>query len=482
MMTRMITALFLLFALGAAVPACLAESDSAPPSDGSVTNDTYAGDQQTPDPVPDSSSAGESVSSLPPTGPTRSFLNSGIHISQGISTNEGALFGNSSGVAPVTELYGNANLLWVNRRSQTALDYLAGTTFYEGSRRPGSYENQKTQSVDLQQRYTWRTTQLTVRDSLQNLRENGLASTTLTTTGAYIQRFAQAAATEPVDSATSDFLGTRQLSQPDQRSSLSNMFSVDVTRFLSRRSSVFVTGGYSFVDYLGESQGLVNVHQFSLRAGYNHQLNRKENVGFVYGFRSIRFPQAGAGTIATNSLQLVYSRKLSERMTISGGGGPEFAVIHRDSGDRQQRVNSTLQAALSYDLRRTNLALSYGRLVTAGNGIFAGANSNAIRFSADRRLFRSYQLGLNGGYSNVSRLTKSTALNLRNNSYRYLFFGAALQRPLGRSLTGFVTYQFENQNINSLLCGSSAGCASGLNQRHVAAIGIDWNLRPMRLQ
>jgi hypothetical protein len=462
-----------------------AQTAAPQPADNSLESPDYSeGTEQNPNTAADETSRPDPASAIPPTGPIRSYFSSGIHVSQGIDSNPGDLFVGSSHIAAVTDVYGSANLLWVGRSSQTALDYLAGSTVYEGSRQPGAFDNQRTQVVDFEQRFFGRKTQLTVRDSLRDLREAGLGSTPLTATGAYILHFTQSAATESTAPAASNFLGVQQPGQPDQQSSLMNLVSIDVMRFLTRRSSSFVTGGYSFTDYVGDRQGLLNDHQFSTQAGYNYQLDRKEQVGFVYGFQSIRFPQAGAGNIETNSVQLLYTRRFFDRMTFSVGGGPEFAVVQSQSAGSQQQLNTTAQAEISYRLRKTNLGLSYSRLVTAGNGIFAGANNNTVHFFVDRRIFRSWQASLTGGYSTVSSISHSLAIptNIQANSYQYAFIGAVVQRPLGQHLTAFVSYQFDNQNISNLICGSSTVCRPGLQQRHMAAIGFDWNMRPMRLQ
>src|SRR5262249_42602028 len=155
--------------------------------------------------------------------------------------------------------------------------------------------------------------------------------------------------------AATEFLGIDQAGDPNYQSTLINLTSIDLTRALSSRASVFVVGAYTFNDYLGDQRRLVDDHQFSTQVGYKYQLNRQEEMGLTYGFNSIQFPQIGTGTIATHSIQMLYSRLIARKIRVSLGGGPQFASIEDGSNNSFEQINTAAQASLSYQFNKTNL-------------------------------------------------------------------------------------------------------------------------------
>jgi hypothetical protein len=63
-------------------------------------------------------------------------------------------------------------------------------------------------------------------------------------------------------------------------------------------------------------------------------------------------------------------------------------------------------------------------------------------------------------------------------SYDYGFANGAVQRQMGPRFSAFASYQFNRENWP---CGASPGCAPAI-QQHIALIGFDWNIRPIRLE
>ena len=66
--------------------------------------------------------------------------------------------------------------------------------------------------------------------------------------------------------------------------------------------------------------------------------------------------------------------------------------------------------------------------------------------------------------------------------------GVGLHRQFGRSLRGFVSYQFNELAFLIASCPLATTPAtatsvvrSNMSQRHVGSIGLDWTPRPIRL-
>jgi hypothetical protein len=406
---------------------------------------------------------------------SRSYLLVGIHISESADSNPYQIFDNSTQLTSGTQTLGSISLLKVLPRSETAIDYVGGGTFYSGYGSTG-LSPQQLHQLDASQRVLWRRGQLTFRDSFSDL--HGGASS-FGGASAYNLRFTEGAAGIPANADAPDLFGAPLLGEPSQESYIANVSSAGLTEALTSRSSAFLAGTYSVTDYLGNTEPLINGRQASTQAGYNYQLTRRDQIGLEYGYRTFVFPESGANDIITNSVQFVYRYRLSGRMDLVLSAGPELAQLSGGSSGNTRQINATVHASLQYHLKRSHLSLSYDRLATSGFGFVAGGNSDIVRFSVARNISRSWQTSWDAGYARVSSIVLSSAA-VAGNSYAEGFAGAAVQRRLGRNFNAFASYQFSNENLESSFCGSSSPCTASV--RHIASIGFDWHFRPIPLE
>ncbi len=430
-------------------------------------------------PAPDGAGSDQSSTELP-TSISRSYLLTGIHMNERADSRPGGIFGNSSQFSSVTDVLGSLSLLKVRRRSQTAIDYVGGATVYSNYVNTGLH-NEQTVQLSADHSILWRRGRLSFSDSFRDLRSGDFGSSSFGGASAYNLRFTGAGASISEDTIASDFSGASQLGQLGEQSSLTNVSTVHLTQALTPHASASLATDYSFTDYLGRSGPLVGSRQVSAQAGYNYHFNRRDEIGVVYGYRTFQFPQRGG--IVTNSVQVVYQRRVSGRMVLTLGAGPEFATVSSDTSGNLQQINATVQASLHYRLERSRLALSYRRLVSTGSGFFDGGNTNVVRFSLGRDLFRYWRCSFDLGYARVSNIAPASPSSpgTFGNSYQHGFAGAAVQRRLGRDFSISASYQFTGENFDSYSCGAGTVC-DGVRGRHVASIGFDWNLRPRRLE
>ena len=397
-----------------------------------------------------------------------SFLLAGLHLSEGPESDPSGTSGVPSQLSSLTSVLGSLNLVKLRRRSETALDYSGGVTV-ESDSGVGTYIQQLHQ-LDASHRILWRRVQLTLADSLSDLRGGNFGSPSFGGASAYNLRFPGSGASAP--SGT----GTTQVGL-NQESYISNVSGVALAGTLTARSSISLDGTYSITDYLGNSQSLVNGRQTSIQAGYNYQLNPKDGIGLVYGYQTFQFSESGAGGVITNSVQFVYRRRVSSRMNLVLGAGPQISQVTGGIDETTQQADTAVHASLSYLFRKSSLTISYARAVTSGYGLFAGGNSNIAQFSISRAISRSWQGSVSAGYATVSSLQPATD-GVSGSSYDYGFVGMAVQRQLRHRLDAFASYQF---NDESSFCGAVAGCAPRALQ-HIVQIGLDWNFRAARLE
>ena len=403
-----------------------------------------------------------------------SYVNAGVHLSGGAAADSSGT-GNSFQVSPFSSILGSLSLQKPRSGSQTDINYVGGATFNGSYGSSGAYVEQ-VHTLDVDHHIGWRKLQLVFENSFNYLRDGNFGSSSFGGASAYNLRFPGTGTGILANPEASDYLGATQMPL-DYESFITNVSAASLTEALTKRSSISLGGSYSISDYSGSSQSLYNDRQITAQVGYNYQLDRRDSIGVAYGYQRFLFTQAGVGIITTSSAQLVYRHRVRARLNLVLGAGPEVTKVTETTGLNGQQLNATAQASLQYSRYRYNLALSYDRLQTGGFGFLAGGNSNIYRLSVGREISRLWRVGIDGGYA-TSASIEAVPLGVPWSSYDYGFASAAVQRQLGPRFSAFVSYQF---NYETSPCAPASSCAAAF-QQHIASIGFDWNIRPIRLE
>jgi hypothetical protein len=403
-----------------------------------------------------------------PSTAAQSFLLAGINVSQGAERESAEDPSIGSTFSPDAHVFGRIQLLKFHQRSETAVNYVGGGTFFNGR----STDDQLHRLV-LGHRILWRRTQLTLGNSFGDLPGGTFGSPVF---GGFIA----SQMGFPGDSGASDLFGSSEFGELSQVSHITNVSLAELTQALTPRSSVTLGGAYALTAYFGSTERLVNSRQLSARARYNYQLSRRDEIGVQYEFRRFRFPQSGAGEITTHLMQLVYGRQLSERMALGLGAGPELISLSNPLIRTTNQLSASGYVLVNYRLRKAHFELSYDHQATKGSGFFAGASSDTVRFGVGRPLWRVWEARVDAGYVRSRRL-QSSLTGIPGNSFQYGFTGASVQRQLGRTVTAFARYEFSDENFDASSCSVSDTCGRAA-VRHAFSIGLDWHIRPIRLE
>ncbi len=417
-------------------------------------------------------SVGSSTSASP------SYLGMGLHLSGGA---EGGSVGtgNANPVAPISSILGSLNLQKLRPRSATVIDYVGGLTYngsYDGS---AAYLEQQ-HALDVGERFSWKKTQLAFMDSFSYLHDGNFGASSFGGASAYNLRFTENGTSVSDNAEAADYIGTTQIGSTQtpfgSESFITNASVASLSQVLTRRSSISFNASYSISDYTGIDEGLFDFRQITTQASYNHQVDARDSIGFLYGYQRFQYTQAGVGNISANSVQLVYRHRIRSRLNLLLSGGPEVTSVSGSTGANGHQLNATAQASLQYIFNKYTLGFSYNRLETGGYGVFAGGNTSIFRLSIARAVSRLWSVSFDGGYAKSTSI-ETNIPGIAEGSYDYGFASAALQRQLGARVSAFASYQF---NYEGSPCGASS-CASAF-QQHFVLIGIDWNLRPIHLE
>jgi hypothetical protein len=448
---------------------------------------------------------------LEPHAAPESFLLPGLHFSESVDSNvQDELGGSSAG--SVTRGLGSLTLQKLWKNYDVAMDYIGGVAYSNNS----NIGVEQLQQFDMDNRINWKRGQLAIRDSFSYLPDGYFGYSAYGGEGAYSSGLGSLGAgllgASAFGGQASAFISGSGLSV-GQSPRLTNVGLVDVVEDLTPKSSVTMAAGYGLVHFYGdilanggteENVYFLGSSEYTAQVAYDRVLNPKDQVAISYGYQAFDFSIADTA-FQSNVIQVLYGHRISGRMDFLIGAGPQFTHIS-DSGtvcndpfatsedctemggmfvpvsEKANKIGVAGRMSLRYKFPKTSLSLSFQRYNTDGAGVFAGSESNIAHLDLRRPLTRVWDIFADLGYSKDARLQLAGSAVDANN-YSYGFGGVGLHRQFGRSLRGFVSYQFNESGFDTAcpVGASPSGACSNRSQRQVGSIGVDWTPRPIRL-
>jgi hypothetical protein len=448
---------------------------------------------------------------LEPHAAPESFLLPGLHFSQSVDSNVGDTVGQSS-LGSVTRGLGSLTLQRLWKNYDVAMDYIGGVAYNNDT----GVGLEQLQQFDLDNRINWKRGQLAIRDSFSYLPEGAFGFGAYGGEGAYNEGLGSLGAgmlgAGAFGGGTSAFGGGGDISV-GQVPRLTNLGLADIVEELTPKSSVTLAAGYGLEHFYGdlnsvggtdENISFIGSSEFTAQAAYDRVLNPKDQVALLYGYQAFNFSTVDAA-FHSNIVQLMYGHRISGRMDFMIGVGPQFTHIDEnavvcddpfassnnciaDGGaffvlpQASNHIGVAGRVSLRYKFPKTSVSVGFQRFNTSGSGIFAGTESNVAHLDARRPLNRIWDVFGDAGYSRNSRL-QLAGTTVDANVFTSIYAGVGLHRQFGRSLRGFVSYQFNDLSFDTAcpFGSSSTGACSNRAQRHVGSIGVDWTPRPIRL-
>lgn len=450
--------------------------------------------------------SGLDLPSLEPHAAPISYIQPGATVSESADSNVGGVTGQAS-VTSVSRALGSITMQRLWSHYDLGLDYIGGVAYYNQQ----GLGWKTLQQADVDQKISWKRGQLSLRDSFSYLPEGNFG-------GAYGSVGSQGIASLGT-TAFGSFWGGTSLGTLGIAPRILNVSLADVSETLTSKSMITAAGGYAFTHFYGNDfqtgGSFLGSSQISGQVGYNRLLSAQTQIALVYGYQGFDFSVYGTA-FHSHVIQAMYGHRISGRMDFLISAGPQFTVINTQTVvcsdptvpvllctalndtlnpavDKSTRLGLAGRARLRYKFPRTSIDLAYERYATSGSGLFAGAQTDIVRFDASRPLSRVWSSSFDIGYARNSRIQPLSAdeVNLctsTNSScpandaslYRYGFFGVALHRAFGRNFHGFISYQFNELSFDRTFCLGNIPC-DRISNRHVGTIGLDWTPRPIRI-
>jgi hypothetical protein len=416
---------------------------------------------------------------LEPDFAARSFLVLGAHATEGMDTNAAGKFGGGFPISSVTRLLGSAALQRLWKRYALDLDYIGGGGIYENY----THGNAQIQALNVDQRIRWRTGQLAIRDSFSDLPEGSFGYGSFGGAGGYdLGGFGAIGGS--LDGGGATYFSSSQIGSLGQTPRVTNTSLAEVQEVLSPRSSFTAIGSYGFTDFIGNiSSNFINTHQFAFQAGYNYQLNRRDQLSFVYGYQDFHYPATVDGYFTSDMWHLLWGHRISGRLNLIMGGGPQLRIVHSSilagQPSSYTSITGTGRASLTYKFPKTSLALSFERVDTNGSGILTGATSDIAKFNISRPIRRHWTALADLGYAHNTRILPTPGS--QTNSYQFGYVAVAMRRAFSRYWDVYGSYQFNELSFNAPSLINPQTGFGRISQRQVVTLGVEWHPRPIRL-
>jgi hypothetical protein len=333
------------------------QSGSAPPNSGQSSGQSadQASDQTGgAPPAATGPAAGPDIENPPLSGldqPTsepayggRSYLIPGLQLSESVNSTTSGLASSRSGVSESARGLGSLDLQKIWKKYQLGLDYIAGGTVYQGHiHQPHLGRAYQTHTLALTQRILWRTGQFAFRDSFSYLPEGSFGFGSFGGAGGLGSALGgggaggTGAGTGLGGGVTGGIpggnFGGGTIGSVGIQPRINNLSIVDVTQSLSPRSTVVLTAGYDYTDFLKNAQTslfLINSQMSSAQIGYDYLLTRHDRISVSYAYQSFHFPHAGSGNVNAHLWNFLYGHRISGRLNLVVGGGPAGLADARD--------------------------------------------------------------------------------------------------------------------------------------------------------
>jgi hypothetical protein len=354
-------------------------------------------------------------------------------------------------------LLGTLDLNRVSERSELLLHYTGGGMV-------SSYLNSAVQDLEFSYNYKWQRWSLLVGDKASYLSESpfgfgGIGGL------AFVNGVLEFGPT--LNGSPSQTIPT--ITVPRVSNSAVSQIEYD----LSHRSSWTASASYGMLNFLGA--GFINSTDGTFQTGYNYLLSPQSSVAVIYRFDAFRFtylPERIAGHVA----QLGYGRYVTGRLSFHLAAGPSIEMLQGVVAGSLNRVSWALNSALSYQMERTKLLLSYDRSVTAGSGVLVGAQTGQVEATAERKLAPRWRGSATLGYANNQSLVPS-AVNSSIERYKSWYVAVRVNHELRPTTSFYLGYGARLQGLNSAVCAPPNCGASSVS--HEISAGFNFGLRPI---
>lgn len=371
---------------------------------------------------------------------------------------------------------GNLQLQRASRISQFNMDYSGGATYYNESRplaQTGSQSNYGAfHELEFTEQLTFRRWAFLVGDEGTYMPESPMGFEGLAGLSTFGSGLSGAGSTVP--SVNSYFTSDQSILSQNARRFANNSIA-QVQYSISPRATFNVTGSYGTLQFL--EPGFIDTDYINFAAGYTYALTPRDSISVNYLNSWFHFHIPGHDFV-NRGFMLAYGRQLTGRLALEFSGGMLANRFSRPVGADLTQFLLTTDDSLDYRIARYQMSVSFEHGVEGGSGLLAGSQGDMLSADVTRDFLQAYRVSFDFDNAYTKSLSQFSSI-LPGSEAKVWEGGVTLSRQLGSHISIYLDYQVQRQIINGAICGTSA-CATSF-ARQLGGIGINWHVRPVRL-
>lgn len=210
-------------------------------------------------------------------------------------------------------------------------------------------------------------------------------------------------------------------------------------------------GSYSLYNFdnANQAQGLYNSTGESASAFYAGRFARTQYIGVDYQYaRSVSTASSVQVETQMETLLPFYAIYFNRSFSVSVAAGAQNTNVTETPQPASNSWFPEAVASLGWQTPRTNLALSYLHVITAGNGLVGAYKSNNVNASGAWKITRDWNAGASAGYNNIDSALSLSGLNYQGGDS--FFAGVQLGRTLGEHCTATFGYDRIHESYSGI--------------------------------
>ena len=230
-----------------------------------------------------------------------------------------------------------------------------------------------------------------------------------------------------------------------------NNGSAAITYQFGSNSMVGAGGGYSLYRFgnANQSQGLYNSTGESASAFYIGRFARNQYVGLDYQYsRTVATPPNLQVDTQMETLMPFYSIYFNRSFSISVSAGAQNTNVTQTSQPSSDSWTPAAVASMGWQSPRANLALTFLRVITAGQGLVEPYQSSNVNASGAWKISRIWHAGAAVGYNTID-----PALTLAGQDYQggsNFMAGVTFGRSIGERFTADFGYDRLQESFSGI--------------------------------
>lgn len=190
---------------------------------------------------------------------------------------------------------------------------------------------------------------------------------------------------------------------------LSNSGNVAINYQFAANGMIGASGSFTNLHYPNPNEvpGLFDSSSQAGSAFYSFRFSKMHYIGATYQYqRLIANPTLGQSETQTHAMLLFYTLYAASKFSISFFGGPQYSDTIAPAEPPLLPQAATVRqwtpaagASLNWQGRRSNIALSYSRVISSGSGLIGAVQINGATASFQQQITRFLGASMSGGYT-----------------------------------------------------------------------------------